>query len=279
MIGKILGGLFGFLLTGNFFGLLLGIFIGHFFDRGLAQVFSHAHLFRGKNSEAQQSFFKITFQVMGYIAKSDGVVTEAELDQARHIMRRLNLNETQRKAAIEAFNAGKQPSFNLDEAIAELKLKCHRNHLLLQLFLEFQISAATINHQLTSEKEGIIKRISHALGFASQSQQSFNFESFFNSFNEYAQQQRGGTGGRSGYQQGNPFKSEMSLDSAYQVLGLTSSASNEEVKKTYRKLISQNHPDKLVAKGLPPEMIKLATEKTQKIQLSYERICRARGMS
>jgi DnaJ like chaperone protein len=60
------------------------------------------------------------------------------------------------------------------------------------------------------------------------------------------------------------------------VLGLTQSASEEEVKKAYRRLMSQNHPDKLVAKGLPEEMMKLAKEKTQKITKAYETVQQAR---
>jgi len=55
-------------------------------------------------------------------------------------------------------------------------------------------------------------------------------------------------------------------------------ASDEEVKKAYRKLMSQNHPDKLMAKGLPQDMLKVATEKTQQIQKAYEQIKAARGM-
>ena len=56
------------------------------------------------------------------------------------------------------------------------------------------------------------------------------------------------------------------LEDAYTVLGLNSSATDKEIKTTYRRLMNQNHPDKLVAKGLPEEMLKLATEKTQKIR-------------
>ena len=43
-----------------------------------------------------------------------------------------------------------------------------------------------------------------------------------------------------------------------------------ELKKAYRKLISQHHPDKLVSKGLPEEMMKIATEKTREIKEAYE---------
>jgi len=54
-------------------------------------------------------------------------------------------------------------------------------------------------------------------------------------------------------------------------------ASDAEVKKAYRRLMSQNHPDKLVARGLPEEMMKVATEKTQEIKAAYEQVKAARG--
>ena len=65
---------------------------------------------------------------------------------------------------------------------------------------------------------------------------------------------------------------QQSLEDAYQVLGVESSASDAEVKTAYRRLMSRHHPDKLVAKGLPEEMMKLATEKTKEIQSAWEQI-------
>ncbi len=73
-----------------------------------------------------------------------------------------------------------------------------------------------------------------------------------------------------------PLRAANQLEKAYRTLGVTSSTNDGEVKKAYRKLMSQNHPDKLVSKGLPEEMIKLATQKTQEIKLAYETICKAR---
>jgi len=61
------------------------------------------------------------------------------------------------------------------------------------------------------------------------------------------------------------------------LLDVEKSAEKAEVKRAYRKLMSQHHPDKLVAKGLPPEMIKLATEKTQHIRSAYDLIKESRG--
>ncbi len=62
----------------------------------------------------------------------------------------------------------------------------------------------------------------------------------------------------------------MQIDDAYAILNVSSAANDNEVKRAYRKLMSQHHPDKLVSKGLPEEMMKVATQKTQEIREAYE---------
>ena len=64
----------------------------------------------------------------------------------------------------------------------------------------------------------------------------------------------------------------------YKILGVERSASEADIKKAYRRQMNQHHPDKLVAKGLPEEMIKIANEKTQEIKSAYETISKARGI-
>ena len=61
------------------------------------------------------------------------------------------------------------------------------------------------------------------------------------------------------------------------MLGVDESASNPEIKKAYRKLMSQHHPDKMAARGVPEEMIRMATEKTAEISKAYEMIKENRG--
>jgi DnaJ like chaperone protein len=67
------------------------------------------------------------------------------------------------------------------------------------------------------------------------------------------------------------------LDDAYAVLGVTATDDNAAVKKAYRRLMSQHHPDKLVAKGLPEEMMQMAKQKTQQIRKAYETVRETRG--
>ena len=89
---------------------------------------------------------------------------------------------------------------------------------------------------------------------------------------QYQQQQR--------YQQApeQPPPQVNALAAAYQLLGVEHSASHADVKRAYRKLMSAHHPDKLVSKGLPEDMMKLATEKTQAIQAAYDLISKSRGI-
>jgi len=70
---------------------------------------------------------------------------------------------------------------------------------------------------------------------------------------------------------------QASLEEAYEVLGVSSHASHDEIKKAYRKLMNQHHPDKLAARGLPSSMIKRAQEKTQQILAAYDMIRETRG--
>lgn len=269
--GKLAGGFFGFLLAGPL-GLVLGIIIGHFFDRGLNQ--NQPWTFSSSNpSIAQQVFFDSTFLVMGHIAKLDGRVSEAEIQAARAIMSRLGLTDTMRQKAMNLFNQGKQASFNLENTLQKLAQACHRNKILLKLFVEIQMQTALAEGHLTPQKQQVLQKICHHLGFA-----PLNFTFFEHLFNfEQAFRQQSSDQRQQGYYHTSQ-STQLNLKDAYAILGVSEQASAVEIKKAYRKQMSQHHPDKLLSKGLPEEMIKLATEKTQNIKAAYDRICAAKGI-
>lgn len=263
--GKIIGAVLGALVFGPI-GAIIGLFVGHFFDRGLNRPFQYI------NPEAQRKargvFFKITFSVMGHIAKSDGAISQHEIRMARMIMDKLGLNDAQRQDAMHQFNEGKTVNFNLESALETLVEGCQHQKNLLRMFVEVQLQAAYADGNATPQEQQILQRICQKLGIG---QLNFAFlNAIYGRMYGQGQQQYSNAYGAQ-----NP---QTSLNEAYAILELTPQASDSDVKKSYRRQMSQNHPDKLVAKGLPAEMVKIATEKTQRIQKAYEQIRQARGM-
>jgi len=193
--------------------------------------------------------------LMGHIAKADGKVTREEISAAEAIMAHMQLNAVQRKAAIRLFNAGKQADFRLDEVIEQFRRECHGRRNLERVFIEIQITTAQADGHLHAAERRILQDIGNRLGFSAAEIDQLLA----------AGRHPPGTATR------------QTLTTAYQVLGVSAQASDAEVKKAYRRLMNQHHPDKLIARGLPEEMIQLATEKTQQIKAAYEQVKASRA--
>ena len=255
--GKIIGGAFGFMLGGPL-GALLGAALGHNFDKGITLTDEMGGLAYGDQERVQAAFFAATFSIMGHIAKADGKVSPAEIANAEAIMARMQLDKSQRDAAIKLFNEGKADDFPLDDVLAQFRRECHRRINLIQMFLEIQISTALADQKLHAAEKNILYTIADGLGFSrDQLDHLFHLA--------------GGAGGGAA-----PKTAKAALNEAYEILGVSANASDADIKKAYRRLMNQHHPDKLVSKGLPEEMMKLATEKTQQIKEAYELIKKSR---
>lgn len=254
--GTVLGGTLGFMFGGPL-GALLGAALGRNFDRGIKITDQHGGFDTGQQERVQAAFFTATFSVMGHIAKADGKVTAAEITATESVMGRMQLNALQRKAAIKLFNEGKKDNFPLHDVLEQFRHECMRRRNLVQMFLEIQIATAMADGHFHASEKRILFNIGEQLGFDRASiEHLFSFS--------------GGGPSSDGNRQ-------PPVSSAYQVLGIDKTASDAEVKKAYRRMMSQHHPDKLIAKGLPEEMIKLATDKTQKIKAAYEQITASRN--
>lgn len=279
--GKVIGGAFGYLLGGPL-GALLGGVLGHSLDKGMArpqlpEPEEHAGWEPGDQERVQTAFFTATFAVMGRVAKADGRVTPDEIRLAERIMADMQLSSEQRKAAIGLFNQGRDELLDLTSIMDQLKGECGRRANLIQFFLEIQISTALVDGELHPGEQGLLMELSAHLGYS-----RWDFDRLLamvlaqKRFFSHFQQRQSGRDQRTA--QGRESNTG-TLKEAYEVLGVTKMHSDAEVKKAYRRLISQHHPDKLVSKGLPEEMMKLATEKTRQIKAAYEQIMAARTAS
>ncbi len=255
--GKLLGGAFGFLLGGPL-GALVGAAFGHNFDRGMEKVANSMGWEPGNQQRVQTAFFTATFSVMGHVAKADGHVTPDEIRMARAVMDHLQLDANLRKAAEKLFTEGKRSGFPLDEVLQQFRKEVGRRTTLTQMFMEIQLQAAYADGKLHPAERKILLHIAAELGIA----QAL--------YEQLESMVRASAGQRPGAVQ------RPTLESAYETLGISSSASDQEVKRAYRRLMSQHHPDKLVAKGLPEEMMKIASEKTHQIRTAYEMIQESR---
>jgi DnaJ like chaperone protein len=278
--GKIIGAFLGYLVAGPT-GAVVGVLIGNFFDRGLAEHFSrpHWHYHAEKQKAVQEKFFEATFLVMGHIAKADGRVSEHEIEMAKILMEEMGLNRAQIKQAKAYFNQGKEPSFSLKHTIVMLQQALHGNHELLKLFIDIQYRAAQVDG-LSFKKQEALNAILHYMGFAPLHAQYRFYEDFANySANQYSsnQQQSNQQGYSSSHGHTRHQGPRSMLDHAYAILEVSSTTPKQDVKRAYRRLMSKNHPDKLIAKGLPESMIKIANEKTQAISKAYEQICESKG--
>jgi DnaJ like chaperone protein len=250
----------GLLLTRTVTGAVVGALIGLLFDQSVGLGLS----FPGSPAASVSDvFFRTTFEVMGHVAKSDGRVSEAEIDAARRLMQELRLGPNEIGAAIDCFRAGKSPSYDAGLRIEQLREACGLRFDLLAAFIELQLRAALAGNGISPPARRILMRAAERLGISQL---------------EFARMEAGvrarqtGGGPRAGAQSQRP------LSECYAELEVSAGASDQEMTKAYRRQMSRHHPDKLVANGLPESMAQWAKEKTQRIQESYEAIRAARGM-
>lgn len=266
IVGKLVGAILGLVVFRSPFGLLIGLMLGHFYDSMTVVRPGRPSLGRG--------FVEPLFAFAGALAKSDGRVSQPEIDAAEALMTRLNLDADQRRAAIERFSAGKQPDFDVNAALGGLLHWCQgrRDHAFIVLDLLLDLVYA--EGPLAGAKLALMQRLCATLGVRDHELAALSAMKGYGPW-QGAWTGARGAGGAAGGGPRPPPQRPSELD-PYAVLGLARDASDRDIKLAYRRLMSQHHPDKL---GDVPDEVKRRSEvRAREINAAYEHIRAARGI-
>lgn len=256
LFAMIIGGLIGYAF-GKLPGFLIGAAIGAFL------LNTAKRRLMGKLQNIQSGFIESVFAVMGALCKADGVVSKDEIQMAEAMFVRFRLNDAQKQTAKAAFSRGKSPDFDLDAELAHFLRISGGQPAFLQMFLQVQVSAIAADGVVHPAEHDMLVRIARGLGLPES--QVDQLEAML----------RGAHAGQAGSRRSTAQQTE----DAYKVMGVSPSISDAELKKVYRKLMSENHPDKLAGRGLPESMREMAEERTQEIANAYDVIRESRKNS
>lgn len=250
--GKTVGALAG-LATGRWWMGIVGLILGHQFDRGFAQRVSGFE--RSSSYQLPEGFVRVLFQTIGHLAKVDGRVTEHEIRAARTLMHRLGLGPAEIRQAIRWFEAGKAPSFPLKSTLHELRREYARRadhrSLFVQLIMEVSLSKTSLH----SNERAVIWMVCQEMDIGRV--ELAQIEAMLRAQRRFRKSPEGSA-------------DTAKVNKAYTVLGVDRSSTNAEIKKAYRRMMNRNHPDKIAASNPNPAEIDEAERKTREIRSAYD---------
>ncbi|MFP4181176.1 MAG: TerB family tellurite resistance protein [Thiohalospira sp.] len=209
----------------------------------------------GEGPRLRRTFTTALFAVAGHLAKADGPVQEAEIETARGIMRRLELNEEQTRAAIALFQHGKEASYPVERALRRLGRDCARRAL-LDRFLEWQMEVALADSGIVHAERNLFDTMAEILGYSR--------------YDIRRVEDTVGTRLRPPPENG--------TERALAVLGLGPEADMATIRRSYRQLLSRHHPDRVTARGGSEAEIRAAAEYTRELRAAYEALAEQRAV-
>ena len=268
-LGKLIGAILGLYFTHSLFGAVVGMALGHLWDAGMLNM-------PKPGVQGSHSFIAPLFGLAGAISKSDGRVSEGEITATENLMERMQLTSAQREEAISHFNQGKLADFRTTAAIADLKVwaggRRDLAYLLLDMLLDIVYAEGA---PLQTDKLRIVRKLCWSLNVDERELSALAAMKGYGYAYQRGYGHTYGYGSAGGQRYEQSTRTDPVAKDPYAILGLTSGASDREVKRAYRKLISQHHPDKLG--DVPEELKRRAEERAREINTAYEKIQSLRG--
>ncbi len=252
--GKIVGTLAG-LATGRVWLGLVGLILGHQFDRGFAGRFSQFARRASSTVQLPEGFVRGLFQIVGHLAKSDGRVTEDEIRAARALMHRMGLGPAEIRQAVHWFEAGKAGNFPLQATLHELRRGDVRRAELRSMFVQLVMEVSLSKSTLHRSERAVIWTVCQELGVGRA--ELAQIEAMLRAQRRFRKSPEGGA-------------DAAKVNDAYLVLGVDHSSTNDEIKKAYRRLMNKNHPDKIASSNPGEAEVDEAERRTREIKTAYD---------
>jgi DnaJ like chaperone protein len=241
--GKLLGAALG--LRFGPAAVALGTLFGHVFDAGWLRV---------KISRGSEVFAHSLFELLGYMARIDGRVSDRETAFGEQLMDQLDLQDDARAGAVRCFNNGRSEKFDPHYTLKTFTTQFGLRSDMAEQLLACVVAAAYVEGELDQAERDAIRLISADLGFRSEELMRLIAR----------------------YRPSNLTPID-DVAEAYKTLGVASSAGLDEIKQSYRRLISQYHPDKLQGAGIRGDALTGAQNKASAVRAAFERILAVRG--
>jgi len=245
--GKVIGGVGGFALGGPL-GALMGAVAGHAYDKmkegGVESI-------AGDNAAHQVAFTTAIIVLSAKMAKADGHVTRVEVDAFKQLF---NIPPDEVKNVGLLFDEAKKDAQGFEPYAEQIAMLFAHEPMVLEELIGALFHIARADGVFHPEENKLLRKTALIFGFS-----EFQYERL------------------KAIHMGEVGRGDRPSD-PYQVLGLERGVSDDVIKKTYRKLIRENHPDTLIAKGMPQEFIDVANEKMAAINAAYDLVEKERGL-
>jgi DnaJ like chaperone protein len=252
--GKIIGTIAG-LATMKPLLALLGFILGHQFDRGFAEYFRR---FREQGEQVagfNDAFVRALFRCMGYLAKMDGRVTEDEIRAARSVMHRIGLGPAKVRHAIHWFNDGKDPGFSLEATLRDLRQKGGRRPDERRAFVRLLLEVVLAKNRMGQQERAALWRVCTELEIGRV--ELAQLEAMIRAQKGFRRSPAGDA-------------DAARVSAAYRALGVDAAATNEEIKKAFRRQMNRSHPDKIAGSNPTSAAVAEAERRTREVLGAYE---------